>query len=426
MKVIVEEFSLDRTNGYKVNRYDSNGFRLAAWSIYYVIKSAEVDEKIYYLLFDNEGNLHKNVYIYINDYLISYSKNTRYKNLLNLRYIFIFEKIIKKDLNTFTYQDFKLFLDFLMSTQKNMEYEFYVMHSKSRSTIYAIVSSIIKYMFTFNYRNIKNLKSALMTIKSYRINKSNFECPKFISVADFKRIIYTIENDGDICKEKQMQMLCIAKLMYNSGLRIGEVLGLTIEDFERIILEDGAIVYRVYIRNRVSDNKNQLAKTCMNVYKNEDYWVRPYKNFKVGYQIVNISEKLYEEIIDYYDFMSSKLAKKEKIPALADSVIKKNAINYYVFNNISKNTSLSVVIVRDYFRKIFNKVGLEIDVEKRSNNLLHRFRHGFIMRLLYIEKMDPYEVIQYSRHASTDSLLPYNNPTPDMIVRIYEDIEEFV
>ncbi len=425
MKVIVEEFSLDRINGYKVNRYDSNGFRMAAWSVYYVVKSVEINGKIYYLLFDNEGNLHKNAYIYINDYSISKSKNTRYIILSNLKYIFTFEQIINKELSSFTYQDFKLFLDFLVSSQKKQEYEFYVIHNKSQSTVFAIVSSIIKYMFTFNYRNIKNLKSALMTIKSYRINKSNFECPKFISVADYKKIIYAIEND-DICKEKKMQMLCIAKLMYNSGLRIGEVLGLTIEDFERIILEDGTIVYRVYIRNRVSDNNNQLAKTCMNVYKNEDYWVRPYKNFKVGYQIVNISEKLYEEIIDYYDFMSSKLAKIEKVPALADSVIKKNAINYYIFNNISKNTPLNTGIIRNYFRNIFNQVGLEIDVEKRSNNLLHRFRHGFIMRLLYIEKMDPYEVIQYSRHSSTDSLLPYNNPTPDMIVRIYEDIEEFI
>lgn len=59
-------------------------------------------------------------------------------------------------------------------------------------------------------------------------------------------------------------MGCIIRLMFECGLRIGETLGLTSDDL--VMEQEGNIFVSVaYITNRLSDNKDQQAKTCMKV-----------------------------------------------------------------------------------------------------------------------------------------------------------------
>lgn len=70
--------------------------------------------------------------------------------------------------------------------------------------------------------------------------------PAYISQDEFVRMVQK-------CREKDdLRMECIIRLMYQSGLRIGEVLGLTFED---IIEENG--LCKVIIRNRFTDKTFQ-------------------------------------------------------------------------------------------------------------------------------------------------------------------------
>ena len=66
-------------------------------------------------------------------------------------------------------------------------------------------------------------------------------------------------------------MECIIRLMYQSGLRIGEVLELTFED----IVEDNNN-YKVIIRNRFTDRTFQKAKFLMTITDRNQYRSRDY------------------------------------------------------------------------------------------------------------------------------------------------------
>lgn len=46
------------------------------------------------------------------------------------------------------------------------------------------------------------------------------------------------------------------------------------------------------------------------------------------------------------------------------------------------------------------------------------------MKLLYLYKLDPFEVIHYARHASVRSLESYNNLTDEQLTSILERVEE--
>lgn len=64
--------------------------------------------------------------------------------------------------------------------------------------------------------------------------------------------------------------------MYENGLRIGEVLGLTRED---VALEEdvnGNQIPVLYLRNRLTDKAFQNAKSCMKVHSKQTYRSKDY------------------------------------------------------------------------------------------------------------------------------------------------------
>ena len=73
---------------------------------------------------------------------------------------------------------------------------------------------------------------------------------------------------------------------------------------------------------------------------------------------------------------------------------------------------------------MFEYFHIPIDSMKRRNNLLHRFRHGYIMHLLYVVGWPAETVIKYSRHTSTASLEPYNNPTDEQLGALLDEMDE--
>lgn len=255
--------------------------------------------------------------------------------------------------------------------------------------------------------------------------KRNYSCPKYISINDMKKILDYLENDTKLSSETKLKYECIFRLMYEAGLRIGEVLGLSLEDFElRKRKLDGLPVGIITIRNRLSDSRIQNAKTCMNIFDKKQYELGSYKTFGSGFQTITVSESLYNDIMDYFDMYCVKLQKNKKRPAIADTVTDEfKESNYYIFNNETVNTPLRKKTLEKYTRDMFEYLDIPIDTEKRFNNLFHRFRHGFIMNLLYEKNLPPSEVIKYSRHTSTRSLEPYNNPTDEELTKHLENIE---
>ena len=228
----------------------------------------------------------------------------------------------------------------------------------------------------------------------------------YISVTDFSNMIKLIRREYTIREE------CIIRLLYESGLRIGELLGLTNED---IVSEsqNGEYFNSVYIRNRLTDERYQHAKTVMNPSSPVSYKSKAYNTYFSGYQMVYISDELYELIGEYIE--SAHVAAREKYQSrygkstVADSVCGSED-NFYVFTN-DYGSRLSNVTWNRILREIYKKLGLDVDKKIRNTNLSHRFRHGFAMYQIQYMHRSPVELAELMRHKSIASVMNYYQPT---------------
>lgn len=239
-----------------------------------------------------------------------------------------------------------------------------------------------------------------------KIPKFAIEVPKYISVEEFERIIIEIIANYSIREE------IIVRLMFQCGLRLGEVLGMTSDD---LVMEeiDGAYVPVLYIRNRYSDQPFQNAKTCMKVPDRKLYRSKDYKTNGYGYQTVIIPEDLYNLINDYIEIahVAAREHKTENYnhSTIADRVRKPEPYeddNYYIFIN-SLGRPLSQISWNNIIRKIFKTVGIPVDKETRSNNLNHKFRHGFAMFNVQYLHCNELQLKDRLRHHSIQSVAAY-------------------
>lgn len=203
--------------------------------------------------------------------------------------------------------------------------------------------------------------------------------------------------------------------MYQCGLRIGEVLGLTFEDLD-IIEDEGMYICVGYIRNRYTDKPFQRAKSCMNIIDKKQYEEREYMVKNAGYQTFVVPIDLYDLINDYineYHHVAQINHKKYYYETnLADIVTNGylDTDNFYVFIN-SLGKPLSQTVWKKTLRKIFDKLEIHVDIGGRRSNLNHRFRHGFAMFNVQYLQCNELELMNRMRHTSIGSIVSYFNPT---------------
>lgn len=208
----------------------------------------------------------------------------------------------------------------------------------------------------------------------------------------------------------------VFRLMYEYGLRIGEVLGLTFED---VIVSDSG-TYKLIIRNRVTDRPYQRAKSLVNPKSRKDYADKIYKTYGVGFQVIYLSKEIVEIIDEYIEdtrdlnFLKDHKKKLDNLnfKTQADQVDTKIEMveNQYIFINKHHFTPLTATGWNYIVHKIFDMVNLPIDENVRETNLNHRFRHGFAMRKVKEEKYTPQQLAEALRHSSTHSVQVYYNP----------------
>ncbi|MBU3201571.1 site-specific integrase [Clostridium estertheticum] len=246
----------------------------------------------------------------------------------------------------------------------------------------------------------------------YSVSKTQVikkETPKYISYKEYLDVLTVIDEKYHLREEVMI------KLMYKYGLRLGEVLGLTIED---VIVEDddGFII----LRNRLTDKYYQKAKGCCRVKNKSDYNSPKYNTKNAGYQIVSIDGDDFELIQDYildtrnplaYLRVSGKASKRYTNLSernIADKVTDREDINQNSYVFISRNgTPISNTAWNNIVKYIFIKIGVRIDKVKKSENLNHRFRHGFSMYKVVIENYDQLRLMKALRHNSPDSCKVY-------------------
>jgi integrase/recombinase XerD len=367
------------------------------------------------------------VYKFINSEIIDQSFNSREKSVYALKFLYCFLEFTKTSIENLDQNKIELLKLFLLGySLENGTYNMELQTVRSNSTVNGYLNI---YRSFFNYLNVEIeyllktkttniLKPSSMYEKYERIQKyeSNLKTgspknivPKYISVKDFSKIIKEIRKDNNLKAE------CIVRLMYQFGLRIGEVLGLTFEDLTEIQL-DNKLYPVLYIRNRLSDKPFQKAKSCMVINNNAQYKSKDYKIENYGYQKVIITYDIYELINNYIDKHHSKIRKnknnKYENNVVADKIVRNKYIdkNYYIFMN-SIGSILSNQSWNKYIKKIFRKANLSIDKGIKENNLNHRFRHGFAMFHVKHKNTSLIKLQKLMRHASVSSTMVYFNFT---------------
>lgn len=405
--------------------------------------------KKYHVLYDSKYNVIEDAYMFLNHRKKNLSANTIEDDAYNLRYLYSYTEIINKDIKEMDYDDFVRLAYFLKGISvDDTEIEIHLLANRNTDTVnqkFSTYREFYKYLRLnppiFEERSFSRYVPATV-IKARHKSRSNIlrsakvvqECPKYISPAEFKKIIEIIRNDSCSVVLKIRNEI-VVRIMYEAGLRLGETLGLTLEDLEPHVINnestDKEICY-IYIRNRLTDNSDyQNAKGCLKVNNKLTYSTGEYKTKNRGYQLSFISMDTYDLICEYIDKAHAEARKKKRAryeTAKADAVAsykEHHKDNYYLLLN-SFGSRLSDESWRSILREIFIKAGISIDHGKRKDGLSHRFRHGFCMHLLYDLKMPKSLVRLRSRHSSEAGLDKYDNPTTEQLARMTELIEQSI
>lgn len=401
----------------------------------------------YLFLIDENGTVLDDAYNYLNDTYKDKSINTRIQIQSFLKLLYSFAQIINKDFRSFDNKDIDLFSIFITGgyIEGNM-ITFDFKTTRSISTHNKYFDSMRSY---FKYLNIKNKKlfeqkvayvsrsgfgimahTKEVKVLTYTTNKSRHTSydnivPKHIKLDEYLKIIKYIDglNISDILKIRNK---LIIELMYGVGLRIGEVLGLTIEDMEKHPDSDDAT--RLILRNRLTDKKYQSAKGCLKVKNKSTYLSPEYNEENKGYQVVVIVGNIKKLLDEYVKMRTNVVYNSYRVIdniskyTTADNVTSKNTSNTYIFLN--KNGSpLSSSGWNKFLKKVLEAVGINIDKDKKTENLNHRFRHGYAMLL----KQHGYtldEIQYYLRHTNISSTQIYAKNTEEDILENAKKIDK--
>lgn len=393
----------------------------------YYARTAEQDGKTAMCIFDSNLNPVSAVYDFLNGAIGNEPQNTREKAMYALKYLYSYLGIMKKQLEDLTETDIKGLIDFLHGySYTGNEYTFVLKTKRSAQTINQYLAVFREFMSAEGiecpalfmtagtWSRMTETGSGVSYTTRYKINEKQAvhnEVPKYISINEFQNIIGVIRMNPDYTLRDEI----IVRLMFENGLRIGEVLGLTTDDVVTEETKEGVQTV-VYIRNRKSDSRYQSAKTVINVRDTSQYRSREYKTENYGWQYVIISDSLAECIDSYINEAHSAAMQSHKdnyVDAKADRVRQSKPYeeeNAYIFLN-KHGRRLTQQMWNVTLRKIFKDAGIPVDKGTKENNLNHRFRHGCAMYHIQYLHYGPMEVMALLRHHSIVSGECYFRPT---------------
>ncbi len=310
--VIIKEIYKGKQSIFCRIHCDENGKSLFEDTVKYRLYKTSTDNFDAFVLYDDKMNVISDAYKYVNIYMASKSYNSREKAIYAIRLFYCFLELTKSNMSDLSNDDIEKLKYFLLGYSPNKGvYSLQLKTVRRNSTVndyLSIYRSYFKYLkidcdylFEATKSTIIGINPISETPTKVTSFKTNLKTgtpvkrvPRYISVEDFKKIIEIIRKQNNMLAE------CMVRLMYQFGLRIGEVLGLTFEDITEIDI-DNKLCPVLIIRNRLSDRYFQKAKTCMNITDANQYKSKDYKEENLGFQKVIITYDIYELINNYID-----------------------------------------------------------------------------------------------------------------------------
>ena len=431
------EDKIGRKSVYKKVITDENGNLISERKVEIPLYAIEKDGKIWFMLYDDDMNALSLLSSYLN-FDMGGSLNTRRRSANALRILYVFLSLSNYDVNHLELEQLNELIKFLQGLNSNPDI-FKTETTRSNDTVNGYLS-VYRAFFRKKHIHSSALFDARIAREEFafgndaagvteRVQYTNnlrtsdpnaHTVPKYISPDEFEKL-----NRLAIAKNDKLAM-CIIRLMYCYGLRLGEVLGLTTEDLKETH-RDNVLVPTITLRNRISDKDFQYAKNLGHFDKPESYLSKEYTKAK---SVIVIDYPLYELICDYINEAHTQAIEKHKTSydsGAADIVSYRDRpeTNHYIFLS-SKGTVLSGQTWGNYLKRYFEEAGIELDYDFRENNLSHRFRHGFAMLHAHFRKdpVNAYQLKNMMRHKSISATLKYYNPTQEEEFKIKEEFIE--
>lgn len=404
--------------------------------------SVTVDSKLYLVLFDRYFQVNIPVYEYINVYMsdMAKSEQTRRKTLVALKLLFSFLTIFNIKLEDMTKKDAAKLINFLLGN--NSLGENITLELESRREANSVNDYLSAMRSYIKYLNIKNHpllssggKKKLSNISSYgeihstdsfeiKIKTRNYNnvAPKHVTLEQYKVMLKHVQDKG------YKRLECIIRLMYESGMRSGEVLGLTFEDLKQVDMIDGTVAYKVVGRSRITDEPWQSPKFLMKITDRAQYKSKRYRLKNDGYHDTYINEDLYNLILEYIDEAHSEqqvthLDNWNKFSA-TDSVDKEfgEEKNFYIFINSVGRPYSNKLLYKDV-KELFIVCNVPVNEDGgRKDGLCHRFRHGFAMFQVKYNNTPLLILMELMHHSSVSSTVIYYTPEASDIIKLKNEL----
>lgn len=378
----------------------------------------DVNGRTVWVFYDSDMNLLEAPSLFFYDALQYDSENTRLQAASALKLLYSFSALTGMPPESFDQPACKAFLQFARGTlEGGVSTSFDLATRRAESTIGSYLKTVrrlMEYLEAYDSPFLKRngarrswLDLEDREARPYAVGTTGapkLEAPLAITPKEYRRIL---ECAGSHPDDPARPMI---RLMFEHGLRIGEVLGLTTEDIVAGASPDGDPRYSLRLRDRASDAVDQHAKTVVKVTSAVQYDSPDYRKRNVGFQEVFISESLFDDLSRYVEEVHGAIDGKT---CRADSVTGASD-NRYVFLN-SRGRRLTSNLWNKRLRALFQRAGVQTDEESRKTNLNHRFRHGFAMMLVHELKLDDFAVMTLMRHRSIRSTEAYNRPTAEQV-----------
>lgn len=394
------------------------------------IRESSQKKITYFMVMNQKGELNEDINYFLNVVLKNAGYKTREKAYNALKLLYSYCLLFDIEVIDLTSEDVDRLIQFLYGGKIDGKFLCFdisvTRHTNTIQNYLNIYDQYYEYYSNKEYSPFR-ISSCFATSNYIRFSDRSQQFKqmnntKYITKIQFEKIINIIRNEYSI------REYIIVNLMYYYGLRIGEVLGITLED-----LKFDNNQFKIIIRNRLTDKPWQKSKGLLTPTSKEDYTRNSFNEIDSGFQVIYVTEntyKMFDEYIEDSRTTSQLMISQKRLQNLnerctADKIdTALNIIeNQYIFlsKNLYKpltNAGWNVVL-----REIFLKAKISVDQNKKKLNLNHRFRHAFAMNLVE-ENVSPNQLARRMRHKSVSSSYKYYNPDEKDQFKILEQYKE--
>lgn len=440
--IVLSEIKDRRKTKYIVDVLDAEGDILNSRIVEFpLLEYAEGNLK-HHLLFDDDMNVVRSAFKYL-EYEASgkgrtQSPKTIARKATVLRFFHIFLNAFNLDINCLAEEDIGKLIRFFEGMDLNPS-KYFVNTTRCGETVNGYLSVIRSYLRFLGieckalerYREVSvtiKAKGDTLTSRQKKYDNSlptynKDQVPPYITPDEFRKL-YSLA-----LKNNDTQACLIFCLGYVYGFRLGEILGLTIEDITE--KEDHNTSYPVIkLRNRISDKPYQYAKNRTHVNFAESYSTPLYeegsREITITYHLYDMLMKHIEELYDNHISISPEKYNKLEADIVSGDKFELNT-NYYIFANENRTGSrLSDQAWNTKIKSYFIEAGIPLDFGKKESNLSHRLRHGFAMYHAHFadRKANEIELKDLMRHEKISSVYIYFNLTAEEELKLKEQFQE--